>query len=56
MKFGKATARRVLVAAVAVLAFVAGNAVVSGTVTSSAGSGPVPVGSPTPTHHGRGAS
>ena len=55
MTFGKAPARRMLVAVAAALAIVAGNAVVSasiGEATQSASSWPVPVGSPTPTHHG----
>jgi hypothetical protein len=59
MTFGKVWARRVLVAAIAALAFVAGNAVVpaqSGEVTRSASSWPKPVGSPTPTHHGHGSA
>lgn len=59
MTFGKASARRVLVAAVAALTLAAGSAVVSaqsGESTRSASSWPVPVGSPTPTHHGRGLS
>src|SRR5213079_1937259 len=57
MRFGKASVRRVLAAVVVALAIVAGNAVVSawaGDAGVSASSGPVPVGSPTPTHHGHG--
>lgn len=55
MRFGKAWVRRVVAAVVAALAIVGGNAVVSawaGDAGASASSWPVPVGSPTPTHHG----
>ncbi|MEV5721697.1 hypothetical protein AB0L41_48270 [Amycolatopsis mediterranei] len=59
MTFGKASAKLLLVAAAAALALGAGITVVSaqsGEITRSASSWPVPVGSPTPTHHGRGLS
>lgn len=59
MTFGKASARRVVVAVAATLAFVAGSGAVTALTAEAAQPAsiwPKPVPSPTPTHHGHGPS